>query len=133
MSKKAHDALFGIVRFAAAAALTLSVAGMLAPVDSLPQLLPSDLLLHAVGFGAPAILACFAATSRSGRVEAIALIAAAGCIAELSQAMVPGRTVSALDLMANLVGIGCGAWLGWLSRAALGEMSRLLSASRAQS
>jgi hypothetical protein len=133
MSVKALDTLFFLARLGAAAALTLFLAGMLAPVTSLPPLLPSDLLLHAVGSGAPTILACFAATSRAGRVEAVALIAVAGLIAELAQGMVPCRTVSALDLMANAVGIGCGAWLGWLSRAALGEMFRHLSASRSQS
>ena len=127
MSAKALEILFGIVRFGAAAALALSLAGMLAPGASLPELLPSDVILHALGFGVPTMLACFAA------IEAIALIALAGCVGELAQGLVPSRTVSALDLVANLVGIGCGAWLGRLARAAVLEMARLLSAPRAQS
>jgi hypothetical protein len=133
MSAKALEILFGIVRFGAAAALALSLAGMLAPGASLPELLPSDVILHAVGFGVPTMLACFAAGRREVSIEAIALIALAGCVGELAQGLVPSRTVSALDLVANLVGIGCGAWLGRLARAAVLEMARLLSAPRAQS
>ncbi|HVG82731.1 MAG TPA: hypothetical protein VNB28_10660 [Methylomirabilota bacterium] len=133
MSAKALEILFGMVRVGAAAALALSLAGMLAPAASLPRQLPPDLILHAVGFGVPTMLACFAAARRELRIEAIVLIAAAGCVGELAQGLVPSRTVSALDLLANVVGIGCGAWLGWMGRAALLEMARLLSAPRAQS
>jgi VanZ family protein len=133
LSGKSFETLFLLARLGAAAALTLSVAGTLAPGSSLPQLLPSDLLLHAIGFGVPTMLACFAAGGRAGRIEAIALIAIAGFIGELAQGFVPGRTVSGTDLVANGVGIGCGAWLGWLARTVLLQMTKLLIAPGAQS
>jgi hypothetical protein len=130
MSRRVVEILFLLARVGAAVSLALTVAGMLVPAPSLPQQLPSDLLLHALGFGLPALLAAFA--SRGGRslFHAVAIVTLAALAGEAAQALVPGRTPSALDLAADAVGIGCGASFGWLARLLLLEMA---GARRAQS
>ena len=121
MTRSVVDLAFRLARFGAALSLAATVAGMLVPGEDLPNHLPPDLMLHLVGFGVPALLAAFAARRGRGLAKALAIIALAGVASELAQALVPGRTVSALDLAADAVGIALGACLGWaLQRLLLG-------------
>jgi VanZ family protein len=123
MTRRVLEILFLLARLGAAASLAVTLVGMLVPSTSLPQHLPSDLLLHAVGFGVPALLACFAARGGRSLFHAVAIVALAALASEAAQSLVPGRTVSALDLAADAVGIGCGASLGRLARLLLLELA----------
>jgi VanZ family protein len=116
MSRRALEMLLRLARLGAAVSLTATVAGMLVPGHSLPQEMPPDLLLHFLGFGVPALLASLA--SRGGRslFHAIAIVALAALASEAAQWLVPGRTVSALDLAADAVGIACGVCLGRMAQ-----------------
>src|SRR5437867_752889 len=80
-----------VARFGATLSLAITVVGVLLPGPDLPEHLPPDYLLHGFGFGAPALLAAFAARNRrnvSAAAIAIVLIALAS---ELGQYFVPGR------------------------------------------
>ena len=119
MSRRALEMLLRLARLGAAVSLTATVAGMLVPGHSLPQEMPPDLLLHFLGFGVPAMLASLA--SRGGRggwslFHAIAIVALAALASEAAQWLVPGRTVSALDLAADAAGIACGVCLGRMAQ-----------------
>jgi hypothetical protein len=133
MTRRTFESLLLLARLGAAASLTLTVAGMLVPGSSLPQEMPSDLLLHAVGFGLPALFACFAAPGGRSLLAPVSIIALAAVASEAAQWLVPGRAVSALDLAADAVGIGCGASLGRLARLLLSEIAGVPPAPRAQS
>ena len=123
MTRRVTEIFFLLARLGAAVSLAVTLVGMLVPGPSLPQQLPSDLLLHAVGFGLPALLASFAARGGRSLFHAVAIVALAALVGEAAQSLVPGRTVSALDLAADAVGIGCGASLGWIARLLLLEMA----------
>lgn len=116
--------LFRIARIGAALSLALTVAGMLTPVSETSEELAPDLLLHAIGFGLPALLAAFATRERRGLMTALAVIAAAALASEAAQTLVPGRTVSALDLAADAVGIAIGAALGRVAQSVLLGLAR---------
>ena len=118
-------------RIGAVVTLAITLAGMLVPGSDLPRDLPPDLLLHALGFGLPALLAAFAAGGRRGLASGAAVIACVALASEPAQALVPGRTVSGLDLAGDAVGIGIGTSLGWLIR--LGLLWLFRAASRGQS
>ncbi|MDF2764193.1 MAG: VanZ like family [Rhodospirillales bacterium] len=116
MSPRSLEMLLRLARLGAAVSLTATVAGMLVPGHSLPQEMPPDLLLHFLGFGVPAMFASLA--SRGGRslFHAIAIVALAALVSEAAQWLVPGRTVSVLDLAADAVGIACGVCLGRMAQ-----------------
>jgi VanZ family protein len=105
------DRLFRLGWFGAALSLAVTLWGMLIPAASLPDL-PSDKLLHVIGFGAPTLLAAFASRAPRGLRNALMVIALAAIAGEAAQALVPGRTVSLMDLVADAVGMGIGMWLG---------------------
>jgi VanZ family protein len=113
------ELLLRLARLGAALSLAVTVVGMLTPAEDLPQNLPPDLLLHVLGFGVPSLLAALAARSgRALRVD-LAIVVFAAVAAEIAQAWVPGRSVSALDLVADAVGIAAGTCLGRLAHALL--------------
>jgi len=131
MTRSLFDRARRLARIGAVGTLATTVAGMLVPGSDLPENLPPDLMLHAVGFGVPALFAAFAARSGRGIASGAAVIAFAALVSEGAQALVPGRTVSALDLAANGVGIGIGASFGWVIQ--LGLLRLLPAAPRGQS
>ncbi|HXV22792.1 MAG TPA: VanZ family protein [Alphaproteobacteria bacterium] len=116
MTRKLLDLAVRFARFGAVLSLAATVTAMLVPGQDLPEDLPPDLALHAVGFGVPALLAVFAARKGHGPLIAVTLIAVAAVASEVAQALVPGRTVSALDIGADLLGIALGALFGRMLR-----------------
>lgn len=119
MTRRLLELAIRLARYGAVLLLTVTVIGVLLPGSDLPENLPPDYLLHATGFGAPALLAAFAARSRRSVVGAAVVIAIVALASESAQAIVPGRTVSAHDLGANAVGIAIGSSIGWLVHMAL--------------
>lgn len=73
-----------------------------------------DKLLHAGGYAVLAFATLFALQARSLRTAllVVLLVTAFGGAVELLQSPVPGRHLSALDLVADAVGAALGA-LGW--------------------
>lgn len=116
--------LFHIARIGAALSLALTVAGTLTPATEPSEELVPDLLLHAIGFGLPALLAAFATRDRRGLMTALAVIATAALASEAAQSLVPGRIVSTLDLAADAVGIAVGAGLGRVAQSLLLGLAR---------
>ncbi len=116
MTRKLSDLAFRLARFGAVLSLAATVIALLLPSSRLPEDLPPDFALHMVGFGVPALLAAFAARNGRGLLNAIAIITLVALASEAAQALVPGRTVSALDLVANALGIALGAWLGRMAQ-----------------
>lgn len=85
-----------------------------APVPELLVFWHSDKLLHIGAYALLASLALFAVHSRGwGALAAVAMSALYGCIDELHQSFVPGRSSSGLDLLADLAGalLGVGVWM----------------------
>jgi len=101
-----------LARWAAILSLTVTVIGVLLPGEDLPGNLPPDYYLHAIGFGVPALCAAFAARNRRSAIAAATAIALVALASELAQYFVPGRTVSAHDMAANLFGIAAGSTIG---------------------
>lgn len=75
-----------------------------------------DKLNHAAAFTALAVTGClgFAGRRRAKWGVVLALLAFGGLI-EILQASVPGRAGEWADLLADGVGIACGAGLAWLA------------------
>ncbi len=131
MTRSLFDLAGYLARLGAVAMLATTVAAMLIPGPYLPRHLPPGLLLHAIGFGAPALLAAFASRSTRENAGSAATIVAVALATEIAQALVPGRSVSGVDLAANAIGIGIGAPLGWVIH--LGLLRRLRAAPGGQS
>ena len=66
---------------------------------------PSDKVLHAAFFGTLALLGYHLATSERAYLLTVLGVVVLGAVVELVQSQVPGRQMSALDLLANLIGI----------------------------
>ena len=115
----ALELLLRLARLGAAFTLAVTVTGMLIPARYLPQDLPPDLVLHSAGFALPSLLAAFAARSGRALCLDLAIIAIAAVAAEIAQEWVPGRSVSAIDLAADAVGIAAAACLGRVAHALL--------------
>jgi VanZ family protein len=113
MTSSLLELSFKLARIGAALSLAVTVAGTLTPAEDLPPGLPPDVMLHIVGFGVPTLLAAISSRRGRGFLRAVAIIALAAVASELAQVLIPGRTVSVLDLAANLVGMALGAALGW--------------------
>ena len=94
--------------------LMVVIIGLLTPAEDLPRNMPSDLLLHAVGFGVPTLMAAFASWTRRGLVLATLAIAAVALFTELAQFIVPGRDASVHDGVADAIGIAIGCSIGKL-------------------
>jgi VanZ family protein len=116
MTRNFLDLTFRLARFGAALSLATTVVGLLTPSSQLPEDLPPDFLLHAMGFGVPTLLAVFAARNGRGLINAVTIITLVALASEAAQALVPGRTVSALDFVADLLGIALGACLGRMAQ-----------------
>jgi VanZ family protein len=61
----------------------------------------------------PALFAAFAARNRWNVTAAAITIALVALASELAQYFVPGRTVSAHDMAANLIGVAAGSMIGF--------------------
>lgn len=87
-----------------------------------------DLLHHGVAFAALAFTACLAFSRRYGWLAIVLSLVVAGGI-ELGQYLLPRRTASALDMLADVLGIiiGGGLWVGISSR--LGRRRRVSTCS----
>lgn len=91
----------------------LIAAGSLGPVGA-SSVDVSDKLAHFAGYAVLAVLACQAFPAR--RLQACAGALAWGGLMELLQALVPGRSCSWLDMLANAGGVLLGAALVQLWR-----------------
>jgi VanZ family protein len=99
--------------------LTITVIGVLLPGEDLPGDLPPDYYLHIAGFGVPALFAAFSGRNRWNVTAAAITIALIALASELAQHFVPGRTVSAHDIAANVIGVAGGSMLGLLINSVL--------------
>ena len=127
MTRRLLELAVRLARYGAVLSLTVTVIGVLLPGAALPRDLPPDTLLHAAGFGVPALLAAFAARSGRSLLNAGVAIALVATASEFAQAFVPDRIVSVHDLASNAVGIAIGCGIGWLAQMAL---FGLISAAR---
>ena len=81
-----------------------------------------DWLGHGAGFAVlGALLVLAAGAGRRAKVVAIALVVALvwAAISEVGQALVPGRTVSLTDWLADVVGGGLGLGVAWMGLATI--------------
>lgn len=103
-------------------ALATLVAGSLLPglwVErmGLPVSRLGDKFLHYSGYCLLSIWPAFSSQTVRRRLRYAAGMITLGIIVELTQRMVPGRSVDLLDLHANNLGVFTGTMVGWLIRA----------------
>ena len=104
--------------FVLATAFTLAVA--LLPAHRAPHGVGWDKMNHLLAFlvlGVNGMLAF--GHWRRGLLAVLLMLAALGLLIEVGQAFVPSRKADALDLLADMIGAGLGAAIGWAARSAL--------------
>lgn len=98
------------------------------PSSSMPHVHLSDKLLHLGAYTGLAFLVAWAIPTRPNRYGRHALIVfclvlAYGCVDELTQSLVPGRSSSLLDLTADATGAALGICIHYVSRRLLSSFA----------
>lgn len=103
-------------------AFYLGVAGLIAvsliPGKALPRLYGLDLLYHSLAYASLSALAAAGYPDKRKAALAMAGLVCLGLFLEIAQGMVPGRSGSLADAIANAIGTGGVAllWWTWLRR-----------------
>ncbi|WP_126375721.1 VanZ family protein [Desulfovibrio ferrophilus] len=85
----------------------------LTPGSDAPSLFPhQDKLFHLLVYTWLALLPMRGFATRSAAFTGVGAVILFGAGLEVAQAFVPLRQPSLADLIANIIGAGCGAWLG---------------------
>lgn len=99
-------------------ALYFGIAGLivvsLMPGKALPRLYGLDLLYHALAYAGLAALAAAGYLEKRKVGVVMAGLAGLGILLEFAQGMVPGRSGSIVDAVANIIGISGFAALWWI-------------------
>lgn len=104
--------------------------GSLDPQVRMPSLYEADKVIHASAYFALAMLpSIFFKQGRSRLLAILAMIALGGGI-EIAQRYIPGRDASALDFVANCLGVAAGLSAGLLIAHLLGRYDQRYAAQR---
>ncbi|MFN4088781.1 MAG: VanZ family protein [Alphaproteobacteria bacterium] len=117
MSSSSRVRLLARIVFAIGAVVVL--VGSLTPAADMPEIGVSDKLQHFGAYAALAFVAVLAWPSRQPLGLVLIGLAVAGPVIELLQLLVPGRSASVVDAVADVVGVTVGAAIALVIRSRL--------------
>ena len=92
----------------------------LTPLDALPEIHLWDKLQHLIAYGALAICGTVGFQGRRPRLFVGVGLMVLGCGLEVAQTVVPGRSPSVIDAVANFAGMALGMATTWIGERLVG-------------
>ena len=97
------------IRFVLLSYVLLVILVSLVPFSSEPSTWPVDKVGHFLAYAGMAVLALFSYAALPARLVALVAAAGLGALLEWGQASIPGRDMSWIDQLANVLGLLAGA------------------------